>query len=277
MAAMASSGRVSLRCSTTLLSSPPCGMMVHRQLEVPLGIRSVRVKTGVRDRAREESLAKISEAARSLFVEEGYDAATFSKIAARAELGIGTLYHYVTDKRDLIYLIFNEEFGVITDKALAAARRRQTFQEKMLSISKAHFRFFARDPALSRILLGEIRRQTTGLHLDKHLQIRSRLIDGIEQAILACQQSGEIRTQQDSKQIAKTIFICFSASTRWWLSDPNPDWRAAQVEFSNVLSLFMNGLCHESGSGRSMSPDESESSERVVSRGSRNKRLGSIA
>ena len=46
-------------------------------------------------------------AARMLFTEHGYDATTLNQIAVLAELGKGTIFNYVTDKRDIIFLIFS--------------------------------------------------------------------------------------------------------------------------------------------------------------------------
>ena len=182
-------------------------------------------------------------AARQAFAELGYEAATLRQIAAAAGLGLGTLFNYINDKRDLIYLIFNGEMDTLTDQALAAPRPWQTFSEKILSITEPHYRTFAGEPVLSRILLSEILLQTPGMHLERYQAIRDRLIHGIESLVTEAQKSGEIWSPESPELIARHIFFSLSGALRWWLaSSAQPEWRAGQREFQRILKLQMDGL-----------------------------------
>ncbi len=87
-------------------------------------------KIGVRQRARLDSIRRIVSAARTLFVELGYDATTLQRIANDSNLAMGTLFHYISDKRDLLYLIFNEEFDKVTTAGLKAHRPSQNFSRQ---------------------------------------------------------------------------------------------------------------------------------------------------
>lgn len=53
-------------------------------------------------RKAEQRRAALIEAARKLFVEKGYEAATMDEIAAAASFAKGTLYHYFSNKSELI-------------------------------------------------------------------------------------------------------------------------------------------------------------------------------
>ena len=119
-------------------------------------------------------------AARDLFANCGYDATTLRQVAVRSSLGLGTLFNYISEKRDLIYLVFNQEVSVVTDVALAAPRPWQTFSEKILSMIEPHYKLFGSEPVLSRILLSEVLQHTPGFHLAEHISIRDRLICGME-------------------------------------------------------------------------------------------------
>ena len=87
-------------------------------------------RIGVREKARLDSIDRIISAARTLFVELGYDSTTLQKIADSSNLAIGTLFHYISDKRDLLYLISNEELDKVTTAGLKAHRPSQNFREK---------------------------------------------------------------------------------------------------------------------------------------------------
>ena len=199
-------------------------------------------KPGVRERSKQENKDKIVMAARRLFAEHGYDASTLRQIAAEAGLGLGTLFNYISDKRDLIYLIFNEEVDSLTDRALAAPRPWQTFSAKILSITEPHYRLFGSEPILSRILLSEVLLHTPGLQLERHIEIRSRLIQGLCEVVADAQETGEITSTESPEIIARSIFFLYSAALRWWLASPHPDWRSGQRDFERVLQIHVAGL-----------------------------------
>jgi AcrR family transcriptional regulator len=59
--------------------------------------------------AKARTRVKVLEAARSLFMERGYDAATIRDIAARAELSTGAVFASFTDKADLFNAVLAED------------------------------------------------------------------------------------------------------------------------------------------------------------------------
>ncbi len=156
--------------------------------------------------------------ARKLFAENGYDATTLRQVAERAGLGLGTLFNYISDKRDLIYLVFNKDVGVVTDVSLAAPRPWQSFNENILAMIEPNYRLFGSEPVLSRILLSEVLQHTPGFHLAEHIGIRSRFLRGIEEVVAGAQQTGEIGSTENPELIARHIFFSYSAAIRWWLA-----------------------------------------------------------
>ena len=200
-------------------------------------------RMGVRELSKQESQHKILLAARQLFAELGYDRATLRQIAAQAGLTVGALFKHVSDKRDLIYFIFNEEVDTITEIALAAPRPYQTFQAKILSITEPFFRLFANEPVLSRILLIEIVSESPGFHRERYLSIRARLFTALEQLIAEAQQSGELQATESPQLVSLHIFFTFAASLRRWLaSSSRPEWREGHKEYERLLKLQMHGL-----------------------------------
>src|SRR4051794_32557040 len=61
-------------------------------------------------REREELRQEIVEAARQLFIEEGYDAVSMRKIADRIEYSPATIYLYFRDKSDLLDCVCADTF-----------------------------------------------------------------------------------------------------------------------------------------------------------------------
>ncbi len=213
-------------------------------------------KAGVRQRSKEERQDRIMLAARKLFAEQGYDATTLRQVAEHAALGLGTLFNYISDKRDLIYLVFNKEVSVVTDISLTAPRPGQNFNEKILSMVEPNYRLFGGEPVLSRILLSEVLQHTPGFHYADLVGIRDRFIGGMEEVVAAAQQNGEIGSTESAALIARHIFFSYSSALRWWLaSSENPDWRSGLGDFAVLLKLQTAGLAlrSESTKGRDAS------------------------
>ena len=202
-----------------------------------------RKRGGVRELSKQESQHRIMVAARELFAELGYDRATLRQIAAQAGLTVGALFNHVTDKRDLIYLIFNEEVETVAEMALAAPRPYQSFSGKLRSIVEPYYRLFAGEPVLSRILLSEVVVLSPGLHLDRYLRLRERLLQGLRDLVAEAQETGEVKSQETPEMIARYLFFNLGSSLRWWLaSSPRPEWRYGMREFDRIINLQLYGL-----------------------------------
>ena len=199
-------------------------------------------KPSLRALAKKTSQDKIVMAARKLFTEHGYDTATLRQIAHAAGLGLTTLFNHIQDKRDLIYLIFDEEVSLAANRACAAIRPWQTFVQKILTISSFYFQMFSVEPVLSRILLSEVLQQTPGPHLERYLWRRARMIQDFEDLAKIAQAAGELRPDLDTKMIARSIQFAFTGASRWWITEPAPDWRSGQRYFEEILLLLAEGF-----------------------------------
>jgi len=199
-------------------------------------------KAGVREQKKLETRERIREAASELFTRHGYGAATMRQIAQRAHVGLGTLFNYAEDKRDLVFLIFNEELNAITDVALAAPRPGQPLLEQLLAVFRVHYRWLATKPELARILLQELTFYSSGKQAATFHGIRKRLMDGIEALVTAAQKKKQISARENAGVIARHIFFVYSASLRWWIAAPRPDPAKGIADLRRLLALQFAGL-----------------------------------
>ena len=196
----------------------------------------------LRERRKVQTRERIRAAAAELFTRHGYGAATMRQIARRAHVGLGTLFNYAEDKRDLVFLIFNEELNATTDVALAAPRPGQPLAEQLLAVFAVHYSWLARKPALARILLQELTFYSSGKQAATFHGIRRRLIDGIRNLIEINQKSGNVRKTEPADFLARYVFFVYSASLRWWIASPRPDPRAGIADLRRLLRLLVAGL-----------------------------------
>ena len=199
-------------------------------------------RPGRREQKKLETRERILAAAADLFTRHGYGAATMREIAQRAHVALGTLFNYAEDKRDLVFLIFNEELNAVTDVALAAPRPDQPFVEQLLAVFRVHYRWLATKPALARILLQELTFYSSGKQAATFLGIRRRLIDGLAALVRAAQRDRQIRSREDPALIARYIFFVYSASLRWWIAAPRPNPGKGVADLRRLLKLQADGL-----------------------------------
>ena len=166
--------------------------MPQGALRLPRGL-------GLREQNKFQKRQRIRAAARELFSKLGYDAATLRQIAYRAHVGLGTLFNYAQDKRDLVFLIFNEELSAVTDAALGIPKPHQPLLDQLLAISKCHYDYFGKDPALSRIMLKELVFYSEGKQAAAFQEIRGRLLSGIEKFVGWPRRTGTFGRQRIQK------------------------------------------------------------------------------
>ncbi len=197
---------------------------------------------GLRERNKIEKRQGIRTAARELFSKHGYDNATLREIAQRAHVGLGTLFNYAEDKRDLVFLIVNEELEQVTAQALQAAQSHRELVDQLMAVFRAHYDYFARDPVLSRILLRELVFYSSGKQAEAFHDIRQHLMAGIEQLIADARRKRQIRSGESAGLVARHIFFTFSAAVRWWVATPHPDPRRGLKDLRRLFVLQFRGL-----------------------------------
>jgi AcrR family transcriptional regulator len=199
-------------------------------------------RPGRRERNKLDTRQRIRAAARELFARRGYNAATMRDIAERAGVAPGTLFNYADDKRDLVFLIFNDVLDELTDRALAAPRPGEPLVEQLLAVFRCHYVELARNPVLSRLLLQELTFYSEGKEAARFHAIRARLIAGIERLVRAAQADGRIGAPEKSAFVARYIFFVYSAALRWWIASARPDVRRGLAELRRLLALQLEGL-----------------------------------
>ena len=101
-----------------------------------------------RERERHEMRERIIDAARRLFVAEGYERTTLRRIAEDIEYTPGTIYQYFKDKDAILYALhqhgFEELSRRMTEVVVGVAHPREALER----IGRAYVRFAADNPEL---------------------------------------------------------------------------------------------------------------------------------
>ncbi len=69
---------------------------------------------------------------------------------------MGTLFAHAKDKRDLLFLVVNDDLDAVLEQSLAAATRPGPVINQLLALLGPIYDYFASDPKLSRATLREV-------------------------------------------------------------------------------------------------------------------------
>src|SRR5262249_43785453 len=140
--------------------------------------------------------------------------------------GLGTIFLYAKNKRDLLFLTINEPLEKITQEAEDAVDPAAPLIDNLLAIAKRHYRFFGRQPALSRLALREMIFYESGTQAPLFQRTRERLIRLLGRTVELAVDNREIAPQEPSPFAGWIIFCIFQVEQRRWLAADVTDLRA---------------------------------------------------
>jgi AcrR family transcriptional regulator len=196
---------------------------------------------GLREEKKSERLMRIKEAARALFLKKGYDRTTLRNIGTRAGIPAVTILRYVEDKRDLLYLLFNEDHAKVTEIAVQDMSETRSFLEESIAGFRHYYRYFAARPDFARCILREVTFivRRPGNHA---FEASNRNLNRIKRTVEIARARGEIRHPAPDEEIARLIFELYQIETRRWLLATKPDIETGLKSLRDSLAIIMEGL-----------------------------------
>ena len=196
---------------------------------------------GLRERNKQEKLARIRAAALALFAEKGFAATTTREVAERAGVATGTLFLYARTKEELVLLVFAERVESVQEERFRTLRPEAPLLEQLLHVFAGFFAFYAEDPALSKMLIREL------LFLspepaERHGELTRAFMERLGERVAAAQARGEIAPEVEPQVAAFNFFSVYLTTLIAWLSGafgPGESWRPVLV---GALLLQLRGL-----------------------------------
>lgn len=99
---------------------------------------------GIKERREHEKQARkeqILSAARTLLLSHGIDNISISKIARKAELGVGTIYFYFTGKEEIFVELQEEGISLLFSIIDKIVQQNTPYTEKLKNIAVGYYKF----------------------------------------------------------------------------------------------------------------------------------------
>ncbi|MDX2170951.1 MAG: TetR family transcriptional regulator [Deltaproteobacteria bacterium] len=196
---------------------------------------------GLRDRNKADKLARIEKAGRALFARRGFDATTTRAIAEKAGIGIGTLFLYFPEKKDLLIHLFHRDIAAVEADIFATLPAKAPLGAQLEHVFFKLYDYYARDLALARVFLPEL------MFLDAERRGRvtaftADFLKRIAELIAAAQRRGELRRGVDAGQTAYAAFALYCFTLINWVGGILPSLDAARAQLAASLAVLLTGL-----------------------------------
>jgi AcrR family transcriptional regulator len=153
-----------------------------------------------------ETRQRILRAAREVFSELGYDAATFQAIAARADLTRPAINHYFSSKRLLYGEVIKQTNAMVVTASIEKASAENTIMGQLSAFINIAAQVDAEDRAAAAFLVTSIlesQRHPDLVHADHDSLQQSRAF--LTYAIKGAIERGELSTETDVQSIVELI------------------------------------------------------------------------
>lgn len=200
-----------------------------------------------REREREEIRTKILDAARELFVREGYEAVTMRRIAEKIEYSPTAIYFHFRDKETLLHEICDADFLTLAHAIGEAAQIADPIA-RMKATGLAYFRFGMDYPNHYQLMfmtphppLGDEHAVERGNPEEDAYAFLKGIVD---QAIAEHRFRPELT---DAELIAQTMWAGVHGVVSLHIAKCNDtwvDWRPLEARAQIMIDTLVNGLTH---------------------------------
>jgi AcrR family transcriptional regulator len=187
-----------------------------------------------REATKQANRAAILDAARDVFAELGYGAATVRDIVRRTDLATGTFYNYFPDKEAVFRALLDESAREARERVRAARRPATDAEAFVREGYRAYFEYIASDRTLFEIL----RRNAGTIRALFDTPALGAGTDELETDLRAAIAAGVLPDHDARYMAAAMVGGGFEIAVRMLESDP-PDVDGA-VAFA--ATLFVGGL-----------------------------------
>lgn len=202
----------------------------------------IEISLGAREKNKAEKLLRIRKAARLLFTTHGYDDTTMREIAKRADVGFGTMFTYASNKRDLLFLIFNDDLDDVVDSALERASAKRVFLEQLIAYFSVFYAFFLPQPDLSRVILREMTFYLKGRQAEQFQASCGRMVQHLASLVEAAKSRQTLATDEEPQIIAQALLSTFAHELRRWIAVDDPQLSSGIARLRRMLALQIFGL-----------------------------------
>jgi AcrR family transcriptional regulator len=181
-----------------------------------------------RERSKSDKMRRIIAAGEKLFSKQGFDGTTVQQIADEADIAVGTLFLYVTDKRDLLLRLFYNATAQELEPAIRRMKASRKFRPGICRFLEDLYAPYEKDRELAKVYFREVLFHRGGARAEVDKQ-SGEIMVAMAEAIARAQARGEIEKSVDPSLGALHLYAIFHATLAFHLADCLPDTTPSQT------------------------------------------------
>ena len=194
-----------------------------------------------RAREKESLRQEILDAARELFVEEGYENVSMRKIAEKIEYSPTTIYLYFKDKAELLFSLTQESFAKLLQTLEAIPDQHRDPLRVLKECGRAYIRFGLKYPNDYRVTF----MMPVDLVQPRAHQYQGstgeRAFNHLREAVAECVRQKKFR-RVDIDLTSQSLWAAMHGLTSLFIAHPNFPWADRERLIDHLLETQIKGL-----------------------------------
>ena len=197
-------------------------------------------KPSRRERSKADKMRRILAAGEKLFSKQGFDGTTVQQIADEADVAVGTLFLYISDKSELLLRLFHYAIDLELERAVKRMKAGRKFLPAVRRFLEDLIVPYDKDRELAKVFCreflfhkGEVRAE-----LDKQA---SQILHALAEVIVLAQKRGDIDKGVDPAVGALHFYAIFNSTLAFHLADCLPD-RSPTLTLNALLQSAWLGM-----------------------------------
>lgn len=199
------------------------------------------VITGIRQKQKQRTRKEILAAAKRLFADKGYEAATMREIAARAGISVGAIFVHFKDKVALLVATLIDVIDQELEKAMSSFPHEADIRRQLMHIPRHFYAYYARDPRLVRVWLKE----TLLLNPEAAEPVKRQyddLLGFIANVLEKAKERGEVRQDTISIIAAAAYFSLYMVMLIEMVKAEHPEVQTTLTALEAMIDQLIKGI-----------------------------------
>lgn len=194
-----------------------------------------------RSEQKEDTRARVRQAALELFTTVGFDATTTKAVAERAGVASGTVFVHARDKVDLLCMVFYDVLRSATEEGFSRVRGDQPLLEQLLAVFSAIYEAYGDNEKIAGPFV-RLSAGSDGPNGQIVGQLTFEFLGRIAALVSDAQARGEIEPTVPPLLLAQNIFALYFFGLMSWISGYATLATALDPGLRMALELQLRGL-----------------------------------
>ena len=190
-----------------------------------------------RARQKESIREEILDAARTLFVKEGYEHVSIRKIAGKIEYAPGTIYLYFKDKAEILERLCDETFSKLLRRMQALNQDPSDPLESLKRGLRTYIQFGLDNPNHYIVTFVQAKQLSDA----RHAESGQRCFDCLRAAVQRCIEAGQLNCE-DAEEVAQAIWAGVHGVTALLITCNNFPFIEQTRLVDRVVQILIEGI-----------------------------------